>query len=237
MLTHEEVQAAISARLDGEPHGLEDDVVDAHLESCAQCRAFRDEAAALSRSLAFGEPAGAGMAPPQDLSDIILAGVEPQWRKTAGARQAGRTLSRAAIAVTGAIFAVWAVVLIITASGLEPTNADGSVLDPGADPVRAALLMEGAATRFGLASGLIFAAWRPRFAAGLFPVACTMFLFLFGFAMRDIVWGTIEVTQVYFLLATGLAAACLGWGWAADRGYALQSALRSIGSGPRNELY
>lgn len=237
MLTHEEVQAAISARLDGEPHNLDDDVVDAHVESCAECRAFRDKAAALSRSLAFGEPEQSGMAPPQDLSEIILAGVEPEWQKAAGARQTSRTLSRVALVVTGAVFAVWAVAIIVSASGLVPTNADGTVLDPSAEPERASLLMESAATRFGLASGLFFAAWRPRAAAGLFPVACTMFLFLFGFAMRDIIWGTIEVSQVYFLLATGTAALTLGWAWAAERGYPWRSAWRSLNSDPRHELF
>ena len=78
MLTHSQVQAAISAQLDGEHSDLAEDVIDAHLESCAECRAFRDKAAALSRSLRFVEPAESGMAPPTDLSEVILAGVDPE---------------------------------------------------------------------------------------------------------------------------------------------------------------
>ncbi len=41
MLTHSQVQAAISAHMDGEHSDLSQDVIDTHLESCAECRAFR----------------------------------------------------------------------------------------------------------------------------------------------------------------------------------------------------
>ena len=143
MLTHSQVQAAISAHMDGEDSDLSQDVIDTHLESCAECRAFRDKAAALSRSLSFVEPVDSGMAPPTDLSDVILAGVEPEWRRTASARQANLTVARAAMVVMGAIFAIWAVVLIVHASGLVPLGEEGKILDPTADPERANLLMEG----------------------------------------------------------------------------------------------
>ena len=145
MLTHSQVQAAISAQLDGEHSDLAEDVIDAHLESCAECRAFRDKAAALSRSLRFVEPAESGMAPPTDLSEVILAGVEPEWRRTSSARQANLTVARAAMVLMGAIFALWAVALIVHSSGLVPLGEEGKVLDPTADPERANLLMDLAA--------------------------------------------------------------------------------------------
>ena len=122
MLTHSQVQAAVSAQLDGEHSELSKDVIDAHLESCAECRAFRDKAAALSRSLNFVEPADSGMAPPTDLSEVILAGVEPEWRRTSSARQANLTVARIAMVLMGVIFAIWAVVLIVHASGLVPVS-------------------------------------------------------------------------------------------------------------------
>nr|WP_297846805.1 zf-HC2 domain-containing protein [uncultured Corynebacterium sp.] len=122
MLTHSQVQAAISAHMDGEHSDLSQDVIDTHLESCAECRAFRDKAAALSRSLSIVEPVDSGMAPPTDLSDVILAGVEPEWRRTSSARQANLTVARAAMVLMGAIFAIWAVVLIVHASGLVPVS-------------------------------------------------------------------------------------------------------------------
>jgi len=94
--------------MDGEDSDLSQDVIDTHLESCAECRAFRDKAAALSRSLSFVEPVDSGMAPPTDLSDVILAGVEPEWRRTSSARQANLTVARAAMVLMGAVFAIWA---------------------------------------------------------------------------------------------------------------------------------
>ena len=198
MLTHSQVQAAISAQLDGEHSDLAEDVIDAHLESCAECRAFRDKAAALSRSLRFVEPAESGMAPPTDLSEVILAGVEPEWRRTSSARQANLTVARAAMVLMGAIFALWAVALIVHSSGLVPLGEEGKVLDPTADPERANLLMEGAAVRFGMACGLFFSAWRPAALTGLLPVSATMFAFLFGFGMRDIALGTVTIEPVSY---------------------------------------
>ena len=233
MLTHSQVQAAISAQLDGEHSDLAKDVIDAHLESCAECRAFRDKAAALSRSLRFVEPAESGMAPPTDLSDVILAGVEPEWRRTSSARQANLTVARAAMVLVGAIFALWAVVLIVHSSGLVPLGEEGNVLDPTADPERANLLMEGAAVRFGMACGLFFSAWRPAALTGLLPVSATMFAFLFGFGMRDIALGTVTIEQVYFLIATALATLSLAWAWAAEKGYLVRAWWKSLNAQPQ----
>ncbi|MCZ9306942.1 zf-HC2 domain-containing protein [Corynebacterium sp. c8Ua_181] len=233
MLTHSQVQAAVSAQLDGEHSELSKDVIDAHLESCAECRAFRDKAAALSRSLNFVEPSDSGMAPPTDLSEVILAGVEPEWRRTSSARQANLMVARIAMVLMGVIFAIWAVVLIVHASGLVPLGAGGTVLDPTADPERASLLMEGAAMRFGMACGLFFSAWRPAAVTGLLPVSATMFAFLFGFGMRDIALSTVTIEQVYFLIATALATISLGWGWAAEKGYLVRAWWKSLNAQPQ----
>ena len=229
MLTHEQVQAAISAQLDGEVPQLSPDVIDAHVSGCAECAAFRDKAAALSRSLSQVEPAGA---PPRDLSEVILAGVEPEWQRASSARQASLTLARVSLGALSAVFLVWAVVVVVSASGLTTTGTEGTLAE-GADPERARLLMEAAALRFGLASGLGFAAWRPASAPGLLPVACTMFAFLCGFTMRDIALGTVGAGQIYILIATGLAAAELGWAWAADRGFVLRDVYRTLTASPR----
>lgn len=231
MLTHEQVQAAISAQLDGEEPQLAPDVIEAHIAHCAECAAFRDKAAALSRSLNFVEPDG-GMAPPKDLSDIILAGVEPEWQRASSARQASLTLARIALGLLALVFAVWAVVVVVSASGLATTGTEGT-LAADADPELARLLMEAAALRFALASGLGFAAWRPASAPGLMPVACTMFAFLCGFTMRDFALGTASAGQVYILVATGLATAALGWAWAADRGFVPREVFRGLSANPR----
>lgn len=229
MLTHEQVQAAISARLDGEEPQLAPDVIDAHLSGCPECTAFRDKAAALSHSLSQVQPAGQ---PPRDLSEVILAGVEPEWQRASSARQASVALARISLGVLSVVFLVWAVAVVVSASGLTTTGSEG-ILVEGADPERARLLMEAAALRFGLASGLGFAAWRPASAPGLLPVACTMFAFLCGFTMRDFALGTVGAGQIYILVATGLAAVSLGWAWAADRGFVLRDVYRALTASPR----
>ena len=220
MLTHSQVQAAISAQLDGEEAELSADVIDAHLEHCAECRAFRDKAAALSRSLSFVEPADSGMAPPTDLSEVILAGVEPEWKRASSARQANLTVARIALVVMGLVFAVWAIVQVVRASGLVPMGAEGAVLDPAADPERANLLMEGAAVRFGMACGLLWSAWRPAS------------VFLFGFGVRDIALGTVTMEQVYLLIATALSTISLAWAWAAEKGYLVRAWWKSLNAQP-----
>ena len=230
MLTHEEIQAAISAQLDGEPTDVSNDVIETHVESCEQCRAYRDKAAALSRSLSFVESAQ-GMAPPQDLSEVIIAGVEPEWRRASSARQTTLTVARVALVVLGLLFSIWAIFVVVSASGLAVTGAEGT-LDPTADPERARLLIEGAALRFGLAIGLFFAAWRPASVPGMLPVAATMFAFLFGFTMRDIALGTIMMSQIYILLATGISAIVLAWAWVAHKGYSAADFWRSLSANP-----
>ena len=229
MLKHEQVQAAISAQLDGEVPQLAPDVIDAHLSGCPECAAFRDKAAALSHSLSQVQPAGH---PPRDLSEVILAGVEPEWQRASSARQASVALARISLAVLSVVCLVWAVVVVVSASGLTTTGSEGTLAE-GADPERARLLMEAAALRFGLASGLGFVAWRPASAPGLLPVACTMFAFLCGFTMRDFALGTAGAGQIYILVATGLAAVSLGWAWAADRGFVLRDVYRALTASPR----
>jgi protein SCO1/2 len=65
-------EEAISARVDGEDPAMADDLIDAHLEECASCRAFRDAATAgrarLASHLSDRVP---------DLSGRILAVIPP----------------------------------------------------------------------------------------------------------------------------------------------------------------
>lgn len=59
----EDVRTALSARLDGEPSGVDDDVVDAHLDACDECRAWFEKAVALNRSLLIGPAEGPAAVP------------------------------------------------------------------------------------------------------------------------------------------------------------------------------
>jgi predicted anti-sigma-YlaC factor YlaD len=70
---------SISARIDGEEHGLEPDALDAHLASCRACRNWAEQASVVTRR--------ARMAPAEavpDLSALIM----DRAADGAGARQA-----------------------------------------------------------------------------------------------------------------------------------------------------
>ncbi|MDY5786009.1 MULTISPECIES: zf-HC2 domain-containing protein [unclassified Corynebacterium] len=209
MLSHSDVQAALSARLDGEKPLLDDEVVDAHLEQCAQCRAYWDRLLALSNNLRFAAPAG-GMAPPEDLSEVILAGVEGQWHRFAQRRAVALALSRVFLVSMALIWAAWAVRLVIQDAGASPDQA---------------------AVRLGVASALAFTAWKPGQIPGVVLIVGTMFTFTLGFAVRDIllyapagVGGTMAV--LFFTLVALVVT------WVVERGADLRRGWRMLSAEP-----
>ncbi|AWB83679.1 zf-HC2 domain-containing protein [Corynebacterium liangguodongii] len=202
MLSHEEVRAALSARVDGEETGIDDAVVDAHVAQCPQCRAFYREAAALARSFDVPER---GLVPPEDLSAAILAGVEDGWRAFAQRRFVFLTLGRVALAACALLWVVWGIALID---------------DPGA-----------ASVRFGVACALVFAAYRPAQIPGIALVVGTMFTFTVGFVVRDAVLGVAPVSTAYVAVLVPTLLALLGT-LAVDRGASLTRAWRLLGAEP-----
>lgn len=231
MIDHDQVQAALSARLDGEPHPLDDDIVDAHVAGCPRCRQFQDEAAVLSRHLRFVEPADGGMTPP-DLSDVILAGVEPEWRRTANARVVGLAISRILLLIAAVLWVAWGVQLLGDAGGLTPVSSEGVVaLD--ADPGTASLLVDAAAFRFSLALGLFTIAWKPRLVSGLVTVVAALWTFMFGFVVRDLVLDTVSGSQLLGLALLLLTAVGMVWTWLNHHGYVtLRMVWRELGAKP-----
>ncbi|WP_151640361.1 zf-HC2 domain-containing protein [Corynebacterium sp. 11A] len=230
MMDCAQVQAALSARLDGEPTGINDDALDAHLSQCSDCRAFLNEAAALKRSLNFcvaDDSDGAGVTPP-DLSEMILAGVEPQRRRQASRRAIGVGISRVLLAICALAFLFWGIQLFAAAASVQQTWEASEL-----DPYLARMLVEGATVRFALAFGLVFAVWRSRIAMGLLPVYGALFTFSLGFGARDMVLGAIDRDSVYWLLLVGLSAVVLLCYWLADRGLvALELAWRQLSAMP-----
>lgn len=231
VLSHDEVQAALSARIDGEPHQLDDDVVDAHLAGCAECRSFRDRALTLTANLRQPAAHSAPSGPRADLSADILAGVEPRWREAAARRHTLLTIARVLLVVMGVVFGAWALTFIGDASrltGAESAGASGAVADP---PLREAAV-HAAGLRFGLASAAFFVAWRPSIAKGALPTVGTMAGFLAGFAMRDIALGQISSAQVGWLIALVAFGVVLLWTWAIDSGFAPRRFWRSLNAQP-----
>lgn len=231
MLDHDEVQAALSARLDGETGELDADVVDAHVANCATCRSFWEQSLALSRRLNFVEPVDSGMSPPEDLSEVIIAGVEPEWRKRSAGRLASLTLARVALIVLGILMLGWAGAMILDSGGLVPVS-DSGVIDPSAQPEIASLLVETASLRLAVGVGLFFGAWKPRLVTGMLPIVGTLWAFSAGFLVRDFVLGAATAAQAAGLVALLLCLLALGWAWIADRGVYLRQAWRSLNADP-----
>lgn len=219
MVDHEQVQAALSARIDGEPAGLADDVVDAHVAACAECRAYQDKLAHFSTSLRFVEPADSGMTPPVDLADTILAGVEPEWRRLASTRQMWLAIGRVLLVVLALAHVGWAFALL-----------GSSATVPAADQAR--LFVESAGLRFALAIGLLFCAWRPGLIAGFALVPGTLTAFLLGFTARDVVLGAVSAPQVGLLALLVATVAALALSFVADRGVQLRQAWRTLSADP-----
>lgn len=221
MIDHEQVQAAVSARLDGEPSPLDDDVIEAHLAGCETCRRYRDEAVVLSRRLRFVEPADMGMTPP-DLSAVIIAGVEPTWRRTAQPRIVGLALSRLLLVLAGVLWVVW---------GLQVLGDAGTL--PAAEEWTSSLLVEGAAFRFSLALGVLTVAWRPGLASGLLTVVAALWTFMFGFLVRDFVLDSVSSGQVLGLLLLLFTLVSMAWAWLSHHGHSvLRAGWRELGSNP-----
>ena len=193
------VQAALSARLDGEDTGVPDDVVDAHLSGCAECQAFFEQAARLNRQLRLTEvPVGDAV---PDLSEVILAGVEPVRRRRAASRVLGLALSRVMLILVGLGLVVWAyrlVALSTVGPGVELSDVDTSA-----------------------ASGMLvdFAAWRPHISAALMPVYGAFAAFSCGFATRDLVLGQMTAQGLVGLALLVASAAALLCAWLNSSGF------------------
>lgn len=217
-ISHNDIKAALSARLDGEKTGLSDDVIDAHLDACDECRAYWDNASALSRSLRYVEPVDDGMTPPPDLSEMIIAGVEPQWRKEAARRQNSLMWARVVIGILAVVHVAWAVLTV------------GS--SPSSDAESMRMAIEAAGLRFAIAVGLAACAWKPRLIPGFAVVPATLTAFLIGFAARDIVLGGSSVAELALPLTETVTVAALGWAFFADRGLYLEQAWKRLSADP-----
>jgi len=214
VVSHEEVQAALSARIDGEEAELDDAIVDAHVSGCAECRAFLDRSLALSESLSqpLSGDTDDAMAPPQDLSSAILAGVDNEWRRFARRREIGMAVGRLMLGAMAVVWVLWAVRLILS-GGEEPVVASS------------------ASVRFGVALALGFTAWRPQQIPGVLLIVGTMFTFTVGFAVRDFVLGT-GAFELAGVLIPLMSLVALVWTWVADRGGALRRAWQLLDARP-----
>lgn len=215
MISHSEVQKALSARIDGESPGLDNSVIDAHLAGCPECLAFWERSLRLSQSLSLVEADGS-MAPPEDLSEAIFAGVESEFRRVSARRVVALAVGRIVLIFLAVIHAVWAGRYVVSFAAVE-------------EPGYAQLLIGTAAVHVGITAALAFAAWKPGQIPGVLLIVGAMFGFTVGFVVLDAVSGSGQTPwwQLFTLLLT---CAGLVFMWFADKG--LSNPLRTLSARP-----
>lgn len=187
-----ECRELVSARLDGEQG--RSDAVDAHLQRCADCRAFADRAAAVTRLARTG-----AAHPTPDLVGPVLAaaaGLRPvvRRRRSAVAVRLGLGLvglGQVALAVAGVVSAGWA--------------GAGDVHLAGASAAHVAH----ETSAWNLALGVGFAAVAlggSRLVAGLLPVLGAFVGVLAALSVVDLVAGRVEPDRLlgHALVVVGL---------------------------------
>jgi len=163
----ETAREAISALIDGEFGGVERSLLEAHMEACPACRAWRDRAHEVTRHARL---APAWSVPPPSARTLAALSA----RRTRRARLRERALVRAGlVAVALAQVVVTLPVLIL-----------GS--DHGA-PIHVAHEM--GSFEVALAVGFIVAAWRPSRAQGMVALVGAAALFLVATAVIDLAGG------------------------------------------------
>lgn len=173
---------ALSARIDGEDSGPGD--VDAHLASCAACRAWMITAATVTRSLRL-QPAE----PVPDLTASILAAVATE--RAARPPSTGPAIVRLTLALVAAAQVMLAVPALL-----------GN--DLGA-PIHVA--HEQGAWALALAALFGLAAWRPARAAAAVPLLSVFVGALIVFGLPDVLAGRAAPTgeMPHLMAAFGLA--------------------------------
>jgi predicted anti-sigma-YlaC factor YlaD len=221
----EDVRAVLSARLDGEPDppGTDGDAVDAHLAACPDCQAWYASVSDLNRRLRVGGVDGAGAvsgsaSDARELAEqmVALADRTPELSHGLRNRSLPLVVARLVLVVLAAAYVVWAVVLLVGATGGDggtTVAGSGGAVGNAGDPDLARMSVDAATVRLALAAGLVLGAVRPRSAPGLLPVFLALWGFGAGFSTRDLVLGYLDVGAVSGLLLHLVAcvALCVVW--------------------------
>jgi predicted anti-sigma-YlaC factor YlaD len=158
------IRTAISSRLDGEETGVPADIVAAHLVSCAGCRRFERDAAALHRATR--------LAPAPAVPDLAPGVLRAIGEVGAPAKP------------EGALRVGLAIVALVQIGLAAPALLLG---DDAGLPVHTARHLGSFAVALGV--GFLFAAWRPARVAGLFPVAAALVACLVVTSLVDVTTG------------------------------------------------
>jgi predicted anti-sigma-YlaC factor YlaD len=163
------VREALSARLDGEAPGLDDETIDDHLGSCGACAAWSDELATLHRMVRVREA--------EVVPDLTAAILGPPPSAPLRRSPLGEVISPA----RWALFVVALTQLVLAAPALLLGEDSGATVH---------VARELGSFDVALAVGLLVAAWQPARAWGLLPVIAALGLVMAGTAVVDVVRGT-----------------------------------------------
>nr|WP_120492101.1 zf-HC2 domain-containing protein [Corynebacterium lactis] len=218
----DDVRAALSARLDGEKADIPDEVIDAHLSACADCRQWYERAVSVNRALSVG-PASTSDFSAVDLSEQILLTLEPERRRRERAWNLVAGTARAVLIVLAVAWSAWAILTLADASSMlrashelgvqwaAPVSGTVATVDPMEQG--ATLAVKLAAIRLALGVGMLWAAWRPRAAMGMAPVYGAIATFSIGFGIRDVIVGAHSVGDIAGLALMALSAVALAVVW------------------------
>lgn len=183
----EVAREALSARLDGERQHVPAGRVDAHLESCRDCRAWLIAAAEHARRLGSLD---VGCGP--DLAEQIMAviGVEPVARHRRWRRWAVTHAARCALIAVG--------VVQCAIAGAQMAGFDfGMVSDSGQGPMTGEHLMhESTAWSLGIGLGMIAAGIRAVLAPGVAVVLGVFTGALVGYVVADAEAGQVTAARI-----------------------------------------
>jgi predicted anti-sigma-YlaC factor YlaD len=191
----ERFREALSARLDGEDDPGETAALDAHLETCAACRQWADDAQAVTRlaRISFvGDPAELDVAK-------LLAATAPAQAKKPEKKKRPR-LSKALRMALGAFGAAQFVLGILQTVGSAGVghDHDGSSVNPGH------LWHESAAWNVAIGAGFAWIALRRSRPSGTLPMLTAFVALLALLSVNDIAQGRVDTLR---LLSHGFVVA------------------------------
>jgi predicted anti-sigma-YlaC factor YlaD len=209
----------LSARLDAEDDPGLRAAVEAHLAGCAECRAWFDDAARVTRLARTGVAR-----PAPDLAGAVRARVPV----------AGRSWPRRALRLVVALAGLGQLALSAVELAADRVGATGA----SGDELQGASLMhfahESAAWNLALGVGFVWVALRVRRAAGLVPTLTAFVLTLAVLTGLDYAHGRVDVVRLasHLLVVVGYAAVLALAAREAGGGGFFPRALRWPGAAP-----
>ncbi|MEU5942927.1 zf-HC2 domain-containing protein [Micromonospora sp. NPDC047548] len=187
----EQWREVLSAQLDGEATAAEQAGADAHLDECAGCRDWLDQAAAVTRRSRLTVTA-----PGPDLSDSILAALPAPAASSRNLRKRVVLTLRGLLGLLGAL----QLVLGLAQVGRGPAGGHNhaGVLASGH------LWHESAAWNVAVGAGFLFVAARRTPPTGLVPMLSAFVGTLVLLSVNDLLTGRVDTTRLVshgFLLA------------------------------------